>query len=175
MGLWMKRSLRGRGRPVHLQLEVGRRDLERLVAPLIEGIIELCQRALADAGISAEQIARVCLVGGATRIPLVRQRLEEVFSAVVHEDIDPDLAVGLGASLQAGLLRGSQVERILVDVTAHSLGVKVVGQHDDPDFGEADTFAPVLKRNTGSACRPGRGILHRRRGPGAGRGGGLPG
>ena len=110
--------------------------------------MDLCKRALIDAGVTAEQIARVCLVGGSTRIPLVRQRLEEVFSAVVHEDIDPDLAVGLGASVQAGLLRGSPVERILVDVTAHSLGVKVIGQEDDVEYDEVDTFAPVLKRNT---------------------------
>jgi molecular chaperone DnaK len=61
--------------------------------------------------------------------------------------VDPDLAVGLGASIQAGMLRGAAVERILVDVSAHSLGMRVVGYEDD--YGEVpDTFAPVLKRNT---------------------------
>ena len=137
------------GRPVHLQLEVTRRQLERLIAPLVDSTLELCRRALADAGLTADQLARVCLVGGSTRIPLVRSRLEEAFSAPVHEDVDPDLAVALGASVQAGLLGGREVGRILVDVTAHSLGVKVLGQEDDPESGEeADTYAPVLKRNT---------------------------
>jgi molecular chaperone DnaK len=137
------------GHPIHLQLSVSRRDLERLIAPLVDSTIDLCRRALADAGVAPEQIARVCLVGGSTRIPLVRSRLEEALGAAVHEDVDPDLAVGLGASLQAGLLRGSEVGRILVDVTAHSLGVKVIGAEDDPEADEdADTFAPVLKRNT---------------------------
>ena len=61
--------------------------------------------------------------------------------------MDPDLAVGLGASLQAGLLRGAEVERILVDVSAHSLGMRVIGREDA--YGEEpDTFAPVLRRNT---------------------------
>ena len=68
---------------------------------------------------------------------------------MVHEDIDPDLAVGLGAAVQAGLLKGASVGRILVDVAAHSLGIKIVGQDDDPDDDEGpDTFAPVLRRNT---------------------------
>jgi molecular chaperone DnaK len=73
--------------------------------------------------------------------------LEDAFGAEIHEDVDPDLAVGLGAALQAGLLRGAAVERILVDVAAHTLGVRVVGHEDTLDE-EPDTFAPVLKRNT---------------------------
>ena len=77
----------------------------------------------------------------------MRSLLEEAFGAPIHEDVDPDLAVGLGASIQAGLLRGAAVERILVDVSAHSLGMLVIGRADDWDE-EPDTFAPVLKRNT---------------------------
>jgi molecular chaperone DnaK len=140
---------RSGGQPVHFQLEVSRRQLEQLITPLVDSTIELSRRALTDAGVTAAQLARVCLVGGSTRIPLVRQRLEEAFAAPVHEDVDPDLAVALGASVQAALLRGSEVNRILVDVTAHSLGVKVLGGEDDLESGDdADTFAPVLKRNT---------------------------
>ena len=124
-----------------------RRQFENLIRPLLDSTIELSRKALADAKVKAGQIGRICLVGGSTRIPLVRALLEEAFCADIHEDVDPDLAVGLGASLQAGLLRGAAVERILVDVSAHTLGVRVVGQDDDYDR-VPDTFAPVLRRNT---------------------------
>ena len=135
------------GTPIHLQVTVTRRQFENLIRPLLDSTIELSRKALADAKVEARQIGRICLVGGSTRIPLVRSLLEEAFSAPIHEDVDPDLAVGLGASLQAGLLRGVAVERILVDVSAHSLGVRVVGEEDDYDK-VPDTFAPVLRRNT---------------------------
>jgi molecular chaperone DnaK len=114
---------------------------------LLESTIELSRKALEDAKVDAGQIGRVCLVGGSTRIPLVRSLIEKAFGVPIHEDVDPDLAVGLGASLQAGLLRGAAVERILVDVSSHSLGMRVVGDNDE--LGEIpDTFAPVLRRNT---------------------------
>lgn len=91
---------------------------------------------------------RICLVGGSTRIPLVRALLAEAFpEAHVHEEINPDLAVGLGASVQAAMLVGEPVDRILVDVASHSLGILVVGEQDW-EHARPDTFAPVLRRNT---------------------------
>jgi molecular chaperone DnaK len=135
------------GKPIHLEMTITRRQLEDLIRPLLESTIELTRKAMTDAKVDASQVNRFCLVGGSTRIPMVRALLEEAFSAEVHESVDPDLAVGLGASLQAGLLRGASVERILVDVSAHTLGVRVVG-YEDPLDAEPDTFAPVLKRNT---------------------------
>jgi molecular chaperone DnaK len=135
------------GKPIHLETTVTRRQFEDLIRPLLESTIELSRKALEDAGVDAGQIGRVCLVGGSTRIPLVRSLIEEAFGAPIHEDVDPDLAVGLGAALQAGLLRGATVERILVDVSAHSLGMLVVGHNEDFDE-KPDTFAPVLRRNT---------------------------
>ncbi len=135
------------GKPIHLENTVTRRQFEDLIRPLLESTIEHSRKALEDAKVDAAQISRVCLVGGSTRIPLVRSLIEEAFGVPIHEDVDPDLAVGLGASLQAGLLRGAAVERILVDVSAHSLGMRVVGEEDV--YGEPpDTFAPVLRRNT---------------------------
>jgi molecular chaperone DnaK len=135
------------GKPIHLELTITRRQFEELIQPLLESTIELSRKALEDAKVDAGQIGRVCLVGGSTRIPLVRSLIEEAFGAPIHEDVDPDLAVGLGASLQAGLLQGAAVERILVDVSSHSLGMRVVG--NDDELGERpDTFAPVLRRNT---------------------------
>ena len=136
------------GKPIHLETTITRRQFEDLIRPLLESTIEHSRKALEDAKVDAGQIGRVCLVGGSTRIPLVRSLIEEAFGAPIHEDVDPDLAVGLGASLQAGLLRGAAVERILVDVSAHSLGMRVVGREDDIYAETPDTFAPVLKRNT---------------------------
>ena len=135
------------GRAVHLELELTRRHLEGLIRPMLDSTMVLTERALRDAGVTREQLSAVCLVGGSTRIPLVRALLEEHLGAPVHEEVDPDLAVGLGASVQAAMLRGEPVDRVLVDVAAHSLGIRVIGSNDDWE-NEPDTFAPILKRNT---------------------------
>ena len=115
--------------------------------PMLASTIELALGAVRDAGLAPDAIRRLCLVGGSTRIPLVRELLERAFPGEIHEEIDPDLAVGLGASVQSALLQGGELARILVDVATHSLGIRVVGP-EDGGFGEPDTFAPVLRRNT---------------------------
>jgi molecular chaperone DnaK len=135
------------GAPVHLALTVTRRELQDALRPMLQSTIELARRALDDARLGEQRLSRICLVGGSTRMPLVRQLLAESFDVDIHDEIDADLAVALGASVQAGLLAGEAVDRILVDVAAHSLGVLVVGDEDD-GFSEPDTFAPVLRRNT---------------------------
>jgi molecular chaperone DnaK len=138
-------------RPVHLQTKVTRRQLEDLIRPLLESTVELARRVVADANLGSQALARVCLVGGSTRIPLCRELLEGAFGVDVREDVDPDLAVGLGAAVQAGLLKGEPIERVLVDVSAHSLGIRAMGRHDhEDDDGDyvADTFVPIIRRNT---------------------------
>lgn len=132
---------------LHFEREVTRRELEGSIEPFIDSTLELSRRAIADAGIRPDELSCICLVGGSTRIPLVRARLEEEFRLPIHEEIDPDLAVGLGACLQAALLQGRDVERILVDVAAHSLGIRAIGD-DDSWEAASDTFAPILHRNT---------------------------
>jgi len=136
------------GESIHLNREVSRRELEDLIRPFIDSTIELSQKAIADAGLRPDQLSCICLVGGSTRIPLVRARLEETFGLPIHEEVDPDLAVGLGACVQAALLHGVEVDRVLVDVAAHSLGIRVVGMEDEDFMAPPDTFAPVLRRNT---------------------------
>jgi molecular chaperone DnaK len=133
------------GKAVHLALTVQRHEFEAMVGPLLRSTVELTERALADAGVTADDIARVCLVGGSTRIPMVRALIEGAFEADVHEEVDPDLAVALGAAMQAGLLAGEAVERILVDVASHSLGVRALGPDD---WNDADTFVAIIRRNT---------------------------
>jgi molecular chaperone DnaK len=136
-----------KGRPVHLALQVTRRQFEEAIAPLLESALALCHKALDDAHLSTNDLTRICLVGGSTRVPLCRAMLAESFQSEIHEEIDPDLAVALGASIQAGLLSGEPLERILVDVASHTLGIRVIGP---ADYSEEipDTFAPVLRRNT---------------------------
>jgi molecular chaperone DnaK len=132
-------------RSVHLDVEITRRAFEEAIGGFLDTTIELAKKAVKDAGIAITDLSRVCLVGGSTRIPRVRELIEAAFSVPVHEEIDPDLAVGLGASIQAGMLQGEPVEKVLVDVTAHTLGIRALGADDE--F-EADTFAPILRRNT---------------------------
>ena len=134
------------GRPIHLELEVRRRTFEALIEPLLESTVTLARQAVREARLEGQSLSRVCLVGGSTRIPRVRELLEEAFGVDIHEEVDPDLAVGLGAAIQAGLLTGAPVERILVDVASHSLGMRVFGEGDELRA-EPDTFAPVIRRN----------------------------
>jgi molecular chaperone DnaK len=133
------------GVAIHLEVTVTRRELEDLIEELLASTVALAEKAIADAGIEAEDLSQICLVGGSTRIPRVRELLEAAFHVEVHEEIDPDLAVALGAAIQAAVLAGEPVDRILVDVTSHSLGVCVLGADDDL---HADTFAPIIRRNT---------------------------
>lgn len=136
------------GAPVHLDLTVTRHELEQDMLPLLDSTIALARRAVDDANLAGQTISRICLVGGSTRVPMVRRLLADAFEGVdIHEEISPDLAVALGASIQAGLLAGASVSRILVDVAAHSLGIRVRSMEDD-DWSRPDSFAPVLRRNT---------------------------
>ena len=113
---------------------------------MLRKTIDLAQRAVRDAGLEPKAIDRICLVGGSTRIPMVRQLIEQAFPAPVHEEIDPDLCVALGAAVQAGLLAGLHTDRILVDVAAHSMGIRCA--HDLGEWVESDRFAVIVPRNS---------------------------
>ncbi len=135
--------------PVHLARTLTRREFEAAIRPMLESTIALARRALDDAKLGAdERLGRICLVGGSTRIPLVRALLAEAFDADIHEEIDVDLAVGLGAALQCAMLQGRDCRRVLVDVAAHTLGIRIFGDDDRFRLDDPDTFAPILRRNT---------------------------
>ncbi|MBR8833947.1 MAG: Hsp70 family protein [Stigonema ocellatum SAG 48.90 = DSM 106950] len=108
---------------LHLEAEVARADFEQLIRPLLAQTLEAIDRALADANLKPDQIDRIILVGGSTRIPLVQQMIEQHLGQVPTDGIQPDLCVALGAALQAGVLVGESVDAILVDVIPHSLGI----------------------------------------------------
>lgn len=108
---------------LHLETEIARSNFEELIRPLLEKTLEAIDRALSDAKLQPDDLDRIILVGGSTRIPLVQQMVDEHLGQAPVDGVQPDLCVALGAALQAGVLVGEDVEAILVDVIPHSLGI----------------------------------------------------
>jgi molecular chaperone DnaK len=107
--------------------EITRADIERLIAPLVAKTLGPCRQALADAGLSPAAIDQVVLVGGSTRVPLVRRRVQELFGKTPHSQLNPDEVVALGAAVQAQILAGGIKDMLLLDVTPLSLGIETLG------------------------------------------------
>lgn len=115
------------GEPRHLEMDLGRAELERLVRPTIERCRRPLEQALHDAGITAKQVDRVVFVGGPTRMPAVRGFFEEMFGRQAEMGVDPMECVAAGAAIQAGVLTGEVGDIVLVDVTPLTLGVETLG------------------------------------------------
>jgi molecular chaperone DnaK len=134
------------GRPLNLKMEINRHDYEELIHPLLLKTLNNLDQALDDGKVQANQIDKVVLVGGATRTPLVHKLLEDRLGRPVHSEIEPDLAVALGASVQGGLIAGVDVGPILVDITPHTLGIEVLGELYG--FMSTNCYSPIIERNT---------------------------
>jgi Fe-S protein assembly chaperone HscA len=106
---------------------ITRAEFEELIRPIVDRTLEPCRQALADAGLTTNQIDEVVLVGGSTRIPLVRQLVGELFGRTPHVDLNPDEVVALGAAVQADILVTGNREVLLLDVTPLSLGIETMG------------------------------------------------
>ncbi|MEN8182543.1 MAG: molecular chaperone DnaK [Myxococcota bacterium] len=113
--------------PKHLNLKLSRAKLEQLVDDLVEKTLEPCRRALADAGLSTSDIDEVVLVGGSTRIPLVQEKVAQLFGKELNRSVNPDEVVAVGAAIQAGVLAGDVKDVLLLDVTPLSLGIETLG------------------------------------------------
>src|SRR5262249_49842929 len=107
--------------------DLTRAEVETLIGPLVERTLAPCRAALADAGLEASDIDHVVLVGGSTRVPLVRRRVQAPFGQTAHRPITPAGVVALGAAVQGGILAGGITDMLLLDVTPLSLGIETLG------------------------------------------------
>ena len=126
------------GGPKHLELELSRAKFQEMTADLVEKTTEPAMRALEDSGLSIGQIQKVLLVGGATRMPAIQDKVRKLFGKEPYKDIDPDKVVGMGAAIQAAVLAGEVKDIVLLDVTSLSLGIETVG----------GVFTKLIERNT---------------------------
>ena len=126
------------GEPKHLELDLTRSELERIVRPVIERCRGPVEQALRDANVTPTQIDRVVFVGGPTRMPTVRVFFEELFGRKPELGVDPMECVAAGAAIQAGVLEGQVGDIVLVDVTPLTLGIETLG----------GVATPLIARNT---------------------------
>ncbi|MDR2768929.1 MAG: molecular chaperone DnaK [Treponema sp.] len=113
--------------PKHLQKSLTRAKFEQMVLDLLERSKEPCKKALADAGLTADDIHEVILVGGSTRIPAVQQIVKDLFKKEPNRGVNPDEAVAVGAAIQGSILAGDVKDVLLLDVTPLSLGIETLG------------------------------------------------
>lgn len=126
------------GGPRHLQMQLTRAKLEELVSPIVERCRPCVEQALRDAKLTPEEVDKVILVGGPTRMPIVQRFVEELMGKKVERGVDPMECVAMGAAIQAGVIAGELKDILLLDVTPLTLGIETLG----------GIFTPLIPRNT---------------------------
>lgn len=130
---------------LHLEMEIQRSEFEEMIEPYLRKTLDCIQQSLQDARLLPGDIAKVMLVGGATRTPLVHRLIEENLNIVPRWEINPDLIVALGASISAAGMAGEKSQAILVDITAHSFGIEALAMTFD---GEHLVNRSIIHRGT---------------------------
>ena len=132
--------------PKHLNTVLTRQKYEELTNELLERTVPPCERALSDAGLKAEQIDEVLLVGGQTRAPRVSDIVRRVFKREPNRAVNPDEGIAMGAAIQTGILAGEVKDLVLLDVTPHTMGIET----------KDGTFTPIIERNSTIPTRKSR-------------------
>jgi len=128
--------------PKHLKATLTRNQLEDIIEPLIQKTKKPLEQSMKDAKLSYKDLDSILLVGGTTRIPKVKQFVEDLVGSTLDHKVDPEQSVALGAAIQAGVKRGKLEEMVIVDVAPHSLGIEV----------KDGKFSVVIPRNTAIPC-----------------------
>ncbi len=134
------------GTPVNLSLELARHDYEAMIHGYIDETLEAVHIALKGANLTVSDIDEVLLVGGATRTPVITERLEADLNLTVRAEVNPDLCVATGAAIQAGMLAGEAVSAVLVDITPYTFGTSALS--DRNGFPYPFTYVPIIHKNT---------------------------
>jgi molecular chaperone DnaK len=124
--------------PKHLVVTLTRSKLEEMVRDIVERSIEPCKAAMKDAGITADKIDEVVLVGGQTRMPMIQELVKKLFNKDPHKGVNPDEVVAIGAAIQGGVLKGDVKDLLLLDVTPLTLSIETYG----------GVATPMIPRNT---------------------------
>jgi molecular chaperone DnaK len=132
--------------PKHLNTVLSRQKYESLTDDLLERTIEPCKRCISDAGLKAEQVDEILLVGGQTRAPKVSEIVRKVFNREPNRAVNPDEGIAMGAAIQTGIIAGEVKELVLLDVTPHTLGIET----------KDGTFTPLIERNSTIPTRKSR-------------------
>lgn len=134
------------GHPVHLSLELSRMEYEDMITSYINETLEAIHTALRGANLAVRNIDEILLVGGATRTPLIQTRLEKELGMQPRSEVDPDLCVAAGASIQAAVIAGQKVAHVLVDITPYTFGTSALGELNGEIY--PHVFVPLIRKNS---------------------------
>jgi len=138
--------LDGKDGPVHLSLELSREDYEAMIKPYVDETLAAVHIALEGAKLRVADLDEVLLVGGATRTPLIQRRLERELGLQPRSELDPDLCVATGAAIQAAVIAGQRVSRVLVDITPYTFGTSAISLLEGEMY--PYTYIPLIRKNT---------------------------